>query len=85
MTIKEAKKRIQELEEENEQLKNRIEELEARGVVGRKKHDANWTRRYEDFVTKYESGMSIMEIVEAAGISRRTAYRYKEHYDGLKN
>ena len=33
---------------------------------------------------KYESGMTIMEIVNQGKISRRTAYRYKAYYDELK-
>ena len=36
------------------------------------------------FVVKYESGMTIMEIVNQSDISRRTAYRYKSYYDELK-
>jgi len=38
---------------------------------------------YNDFAVKYESGMSIMEIVAKSDISRRTAYRYKTYYDSL--
>ena len=34
---------------------------------------------YNDFVVKYEAGMSIMEIVSMGEISRRTAYRYKAY------
>jgi predicted DNA-binding transcriptional regulator YafY len=40
---------------------------------------------YNDFVVKYESGMTIMEIVNQGEISRRTAYRYKAYYDELRN
>ena len=39
---------------------------------------------YNDFAVKYESGMSIMEIVNQGEISRRTAYRYKAYYDELR-
>ena len=39
---------------------------------------------YNDFVVKYESGMTIMEIVNQGEISRRTAYRYKAYYDELR-
>ena len=38
---------------------------------------------YNDFVIKFESGMTIMEIVAEGRISRRTAYRYKAYYDEL--
>lgn len=40
---------------------------------------------YNNFVVKYEKGMSIMEIVSNSEISRRTAYRYKAYYDEMKN
>ena len=40
---------------------------------------------YNDFAGKYESGMTINEIVEEGDISRRTAYRYKAYYDELKS
>ena len=33
---------------------------------------------------QYENGLTIMEIVDQGAISRRTAYRYKAYYDGLK-
>lgn len=39
---------------------------------------------YNDFAVKYEGGMTIMEIVAANKISRRTAYRYKTYYDRTK-
>ncbi len=35
-------------------------------------------------MVKYESGMTIVEIVSEGRISRRTAYRYKAYYDELK-
>ena len=40
---------------------------------------------YNDFAGKYESGMTINEIVAEGDISRRTAYRYKVYYDELKS
>ena len=33
-----------------------------------------------DFIVKYESGMTLMEIVAEGEISRRTAYRYLAYY-----
>ena len=80
--IDEALERIEELEKENKRLKAENEALKARNLGGRKKHNEAWTASYNDFVTKYESGMTIMEIVSAGDISRRTAYRYKAYYDG---
>ena len=38
--------------------------------AGRKKHDDTWMESYNAFVTKYESGKSIMEIVEQGEIIR---------------
>ena len=51
---------------------------------GRKKHNEAWKAAYNDFAIKYESGMTIREIVAESDISRRTAYRYKAYYDELK-
>ncbi|MFR1256179.1 MAG: helix-turn-helix domain-containing protein [Eubacterium sp.] len=34
-----------------------------------------------DFIAKYQNGMTIMEIVEQGDISRRTVYRYKAYYE----
>lgn len=83
-TLEDALKRISELEEENSLLRVELEDLRSKKTAGRKKHDSAWTASYNDFVAKYESGMSIMEIVNHSDISRRTAYRYKSYYDELK-
>mgnify|MGYP002426944652 CR=1 FL=1 len=77
-TLEEAMIRIDELEKENEELKAEIERLKARNLGGRKKHDEAWRTSYQEFAIKYESGMTIMEIVKEGQISRRTAYRYKD-------
>ncbi len=61
-----------------------LEHYKNRKVSGRKKYDEAWMTSYNDFVVKYESGMSIMEIVNEGEISRRTAYRYKAYYDATK-
>ncbi len=83
-TLEEALVRIKELEEENKQLLSELEHYRNRNYGGRKKHNEAWMASYNDFVVKYESGMSIMEIVEVSEISRRTAYRYKAYYDEMK-
>ncbi len=83
-TLEEALKRIEELEKENEELKTEIEVLKARNFGGRKKHNEAWMASYQNFAVKYESGKTIMEIVNEGEISRRTAYRYKSYYDKLK-
>ena len=83
-TLEEALQRISELEAENANLKAELEEYRGRKFAGRQKHDAAWTQSYNDFAVKFESGMTIMEIVAEGKISRRTAYRYKAYYDALR-
>ena len=83
-TLEEALKYISELEKENKVLREELERYRSQKPVGRKKHDASWTASYNDFVVKYEDGMTIMEIVNQGDISRRTAYRYKAYYEALK-
>lgn len=83
-TLEEALKYISELEAENVVLRKELEHYKNRRVSGRKKHDETWAASYNDFVVKYERGMTIMEIVNQGEISRRTAYRYKAYYDALK-
>ncbi len=83
-TLEEALKYIAELERENKALREEVEHYRSRNRAGRKKHDAAWTASYNDFVVKYEGGMSIMEIVNQGEISRRTAYRYKAYYDEIQ-
>jgi response regulator of citrate/malate metabolism len=80
-TLKETLEYIAKLEEENAQLRKEIEFYKSKNSAGRKKHDDTWMTSYKDFVTKYESGLTIMEIVEQGEISRRTAYRYKAYYN----
>ena len=76
---------ISELEAENKALREELERYKNITPAGRRKHDETWMASYNDFVVKYESGMSIMEIVNKGQISRRTAYRYKAYYDETKN
>ena len=83
-TLEEALIYISQLETENKALREEIEHYRNQGRAGRKKHDSAWTASYNDFVAKYESGMTIMEIVDQSDISRRTAYRYKAYYDELQ-
>lgn len=83
MTLEEALKKIDELEEEIKGLKEEIEDLKTH-VGGRRKHDDAWMASYNDFAIKYESGKKLMEIVAEGNISRRTAYRYKAYYDELR-
>ena len=83
-TLEQALNYIAELEAENKALHEELEYYKSRKPSGRKKHDETWMASYNDFAAKYEAGMSIMEIVNQGEISRRTAYRYKSHYDALK-
>lgn len=83
-TLEEALKYISELETENAEIRKELEYYKNRKTSGRKKHDEVWMNSYNDFVMKYESGMTIMEIVNQGEISRRTAYRYKAYYDELR-
>ncbi|MBO4458639.1 MAG: helix-turn-helix domain-containing protein [Butyrivibrio sp.] len=84
ITLEVALKRISELEEENAKLKEELEYYKSKKFAGRQKHDEHWMRSYNDFVIQYESGMTIMEIVNQSAISRRTAYRYKAYYEEMK-
>ena len=83
-SLKSALQRITQLEQENEQLRAELEVYKNRNTGGRKKHDEAWMTSYRDFAVKYESGMTLMEIVAEGEISRRTAYRYKAYYDELQ-
>ena len=84
-TLEEALNRIRELESENQTLREELEKYKNITPAGRRKHDETWMASYEDFAVKYESGMTIMEIVSEGSISRRTAYRYKAYYDEINS
>ncbi len=79
-----ALERIKELEKEVAELKSENEKLRSRNFGGRKKHDEAWMSAYNDFVLKYESGKTIVEIVAEGDVSRRTAYRYLAYYRELQ-
>ena len=83
-TLDEALERIKELEKEVAELKAENEKLRKRNFGGRKKHDEAWMAAYNDFMLKYESGMTLMEIVAEGDVSRRTAYRYLAYYKELQ-
>ena len=84
-TLEDALNRICELESENQTLREELERYKNITPAGRRKHDEIWMASYQDFSVKYESGMTIMEIVNEGSISRRTAYRYKAYYDELNS
>lgn len=83
-TLDEALKRINDLEIENEKLKEELEYYKKRKASGRQKHNAKWTAIYNDFAMCYEKGMPIAEIADRNGISERSVYRYKAYYEALK-
>ena len=80
-TLEDALKRITDLETENKELREELKRYKNITPAGRRKHDETWMTSYQDFAVKYESGMTIMEIVREGKISRRTAYRYQAYYD----
>ena len=84
VTLEEALKRIEELEEENAKLREELEYYRNRKMSGRQKHNAKWMAIYNDFVAGYESGMTMVEIAKRNNVSERTIYRYKAYYDQMK-
>ncbi|HCB94929.1 MAG: helix-turn-helix domain-containing protein [Lachnospiraceae bacterium] len=84
VTFEEALKRIEELEKENEELQEELEYYKNRKLSGRQKHNAKWMAIYNDFVSGYESGMTMVEIAKRNNVSERTIYRYKTYYDKMK-
>ena len=83
-SLKSALQRIAQLEQENEQLRAELEVYKNRNTGGRKKHDEAWMTSYRDFAVKYESGMTIMEIVAEGEISPIRYENYKLLYEELK-
>ena len=84
VTFEEALKRIEELEKENEELQEELEYYKNRKLSGRQKHNAKWMAIYNDFVSGYESGMTMVEIAKRNNVSERTIYRYKTYYEKMK-
>ena len=84
LTLEDALKRIEELENENAELKKELEYYKNRKMSGRQKHNAKWMAIYNDFVVGYESGITIEEIAKRNNVSQRTIYRYKAYYDKMK-
>ena len=80
ITLAEALKRIEELENENAELREELEYYKNRKLSGRQKHNAKWMAIYNDFVDCYENGMTMIEIARRNNVSERTIYRYKAYY-----
>ena len=84
ITLEEALKRIEELENENTELREELEYYKNRKLSGRQKHNAKWMAIYNDFVDCYENGMTMIEIARRNNVSERTIYRYKAYYDKMR-
>ena len=84
-TLEEAIKRIEELENENVELREQLEYYKNRKLSGRQKHNAKWMTIYNDFVAGYESGMTMIEIAKRNNVSEQTIYRYKAYYDKIRS
>ena len=84
ITLAEALKRIEELENENAELREELEYYKNRKLSGRQKHNAKWMAIYNDFVDCYENGMTMIEIARRNNVSDRTIYRYKAYYDKMR-
>ena len=84
ITLEKALKRIEELENENAELREELEYYKNRKLSGRQKHNAKWMAIYKDFVAGYESGMTMIEIAKRNNVSERTIYRYKAYYDKMR-
>lgn len=85
ITLEEALKRIEELENENAELRKELEYYKNRKLSGRQKHNAKWMAIYNDFVDCYENGMAMIEIAKRNNVSERTIYGYKAYYDKMRN
>ena len=84
ITLAEALKRIEELENENAELREELEYYKNRKLSGRQKHNAKWMAIYNDFVDCYENGMTMIEIARRNNVSERTIYRYKAYFDKMR-
>ena len=84
ITLEKALKRIEELENENSELREELEYYKNRKLSGRQKHNAKWMAIYNDFVACYENGMTMIEIARRNNVSERTIYRYKAYYDKMR-
>ena len=84
ITLEKALKRIEELENENTELREELEYYKNRKLSGRQKHNAKWMAIYNDFVDCYENGMTMIEIARRNNVSERTIYRYKAYYDKMR-
>lgn len=83
-TLEEALRRVEELEKENAELREELDYYKNRKMSGRQRHNAKWMAIYNNFVTGYVSGMTMVEIAKQNNVSERTIYRYKAYYDEMR-
>lgn len=83
MKLQEALSEIKRLQEVIDQKDKEIAELRMKKNAGRKKQNIKWQTSYEVWMKLYESGKSIIEIINDTSYSRRTCYRYKAYYDAI--
>ena len=81
MNLEEAIKEIERLEKVILEKDREIEKLRQKKNAGRKKNNVQWQESYRAFVELYESGMTMIEIIDKSECSRRTLYRYKAYYE----
>ena len=63
ITLEEALKRIEELENENAKLREELEYYKNRKLSGRQKHNAKWMAIYNDFVACYEINSNSLPVL----------------------
>lgn len=79
VTLEESLKRIGKLEKENAELRSELEYYKNRKLSGWQKHNAKWMTIYNDFVSGYESGMTMVEIAKRNNVSERTIHSCCNH------
>lgn len=84
MTLEEALQEIERLKTVIREKDNIIEKLKKKKNAGRPPQNAKWQASYDYFVSLYEDGLTMAEIVERSECSRRTCYRYKTYYEAMK-
>ena len=84
MTLKEAQARIAELEQQVADLTAELEYYKSKPQAGRRVHDETWQKSFDLWVDLHEAGRTLVEVMDATGMSRRTYYRYKAYYEQLQ-
>lgn len=84
MRIKELERQVESLQEELAQVTEMYKKVKERRFnergAGRKKNDAKWQARFQEFVQLFEAHKTEAEIEADMKISRSTYYRFKKHH-----